>query len=172
MSVSGFTPKIRMTLGRVKGNKARQIKFAIYNSVIEALEKAVAKTVQHLLIILPESKFRVPPYPPSYKSERLAATAIHVLKRSLEDLKAKGFVVSTTLYELFLDFPASYTGWVNEMRGVRWSKPSTEEGFVQKSQTFLLQMINQELRNSIVRYNGEEIGLSKFISRVQGSPQN
>ena len=163
-----FSPQITMTLGRVKGAKASQIKFAIYRSVIEALEKAVARTVQYLMLILPESKFASPPYPPSYKSERLAATAIHVLKKSLADLKARGFKVGVTKYSIFLDFPASYTSFVNQMRGVKWSKPTTSEGFVEISQQFLLRVVNEELRTATLVFSGRQVGLSKFISNVQG----
>lgn len=166
MSVPDFTPKISMKLGRIKSTKAREIKFAIYQSLMRALTRAVARTVAEMLIILPESRFRRPSYPPSYKTERLAATAIHVLRRSLADLKAKGFKVSVTRYELFLDFPASYTKWVNEMRGVRWSKPSTEEGFVELTQQFLLSVIRDELNAATVNIKGQQESLIKFVSKV------
>lgn len=164
--LDSFTPKIYMKLGRIKGTKASVIKFTIYRAVLAALEKAVALTVLYLMLILPESRFRKPPYPPSYKTERLAATAIHVLKKSLVDLKAKGFKVSNSFYSVFLDFPASYTPHANEMVGVRWSKPTTEEGFVEKSEQKLIENIRTQLRLQTVKFKGENISLTTFVSRV------
>lgn len=156
-----------MKLGRIKGVNARAIKFAIYQSLMRALTKAVAKTMAKMLIILPESIFRKPPYPKSYNSQLLMKSAIFFLKQSLNDLKKKGFRVGVTRHNITLSFPAEYTEHVTEMRGVKWSKKSTEEDFVRITQQFFLQSIREEIHLATVRFQGEEVSINKFVSKVE-----
>ena len=130
------------------------IKKQLHLAVIRGITKAVDATIGYAKLIVPESHpddTNPRPYPDSYETEQLMNTYIDELRRSLTKLK-RG---RTTLRD---EYKIQQLGWddvsyathVNEMRGVKWTKATSESGFIEKLCVFLKKlmpvMVAQELQ--------------------------
>lgn len=112
----------------------------IGKALARALRTIIAKMINFLKRIVPESKYRVPPYPPSYKSEQLYNSAVNVLRLSSS---------TNSFLSVNYGYPANYASFVNDMSGVKWSKPGSKSQFYQLGLTYLRSIINREISREI-----------------------
>ena len=94
--------KVYIKWGQARGKK--QVEAALHATIIRAMNIAIRNTIDLMEEIVPESEFRTPPYPPSYKSEALLQTAITILRKSFKEMKAGGGLKK--VYRLRFGFPA------------------------------------------------------------------
>jgi hypothetical protein len=131
-----------MGLGVVdETENVRLVKKQIHLAILRALTKLVNATIQLAYLIVPESHpndTNPKPYPPSYETEQLMNTYILYLNASLLKLKRGATTLREvyTIQQLGWDH-VSYAEYVNQMRGVDWTKPTSRPGFIQKLDTFL-----------------------------------
>ena len=162
MSIATRQPvQIHITWGALKG--LPKIRTALHNAIVRALKRAVKRTITLMDEIVPESEERVPPYPESYKSEALLATAKDILNNSFTTMKKGGF---KRRYFLKYGYPASYARFINLKRNVKnWSKEGSETGFFGQAKQLLIKAMREELKVELVK-NPQ---LSQFIgARIFG----
>ena len=130
----------------------------LHLAILRGITKAVEATIQYAKLIVPEShpdNTNPRPYPPSYETEQLMNTYIDMLRMSLTAMKRGPTTLRPeyTIQQLGWDM-VSYAEYVNEMKGVRWTKATSESGFIEKLTEFLQKimplMVQQEL-NAIDR---------------------
>ena len=119
------------------------IKKQLHLAIIRGFTKAVQMTIEYAKRIVPEShpgdkNIRDPPYPPSYETEQLMNTYIDALSRSLTKLIRGRTTLRKeyTIQQLGWD-DVSYAEMVNDMKGVNWTKATSEGGFIEKLCRFL-----------------------------------
>lgn len=130
-----------------------RVKKQLHLAIVRGITKAVKATIELAKMIVPESHpggRNIRPYPPSYETEQLMNTYIDFLNMSLTRMK-RG---KTTLRE---EYVVQQLGWdmvsyaepVNEMIGVKWTKATSESGFIEKLNNYLCRlvpiMVQQEL---------------------------
>lgn len=130
------------------------VKKQLHLAIIRGITAAIEATISMAKLIVPESHPRDTnprPYPDSYETEQLMNTYIDELNRSLTKLKRGRTTLrdSYTIQQLGWD-EVSYSEYVNKMAGVRWTKATSESGFIQKLSQLLCRliplMIAQELQ--------------------------
>ena len=120
---------------------SKKIKKQLHLAIVRGITKAVNLTIEYAKRIVPESHpndTNPRPYPDTYETQQLMNTYIDELRRSLTKLK-RG---RTTLRD---EYKIQQLGWdevfyaeyVNKMKGVDWTKPTSESGFIQKLCTSL-----------------------------------
>lgn len=151
--------KVYIKWGQARGK--RQVETAIHATIIRAMNVAIRNTIDLMEDIVPESEFRDPPYPPSYKSQALLQTAILILRQSLKDMKAGGF---KKIYKIKFGFPATYARYINLKRNVRkWSKAGSKTGFYGESKQVLIREFKAALKIELQSQRAAKLSLTKFI---------
>jgi hypothetical protein len=137
------------------------IRRELHAAILRGFKRAVAALEVMAKKIVPESKYRTPSYPPSYKSEKMMETYLDNLKSALSRLEIKATLQSE--YELQEEWSASYTKYVNEMVGVDWSKEGSVGGFVEILHNLLEQLVERYVADEIA--NAETLGINalKYI---------
>lgn len=152
--------EIHILWGKARGLKAVQA--TLHQCLINASKTAVRQTRIYMEKIVPESRFRKPPYPPSYKSESLLESALVILMKSLAEIESGSALKPR--YFLKLGFPASYAGYLSRgRRPVKWSKPSSERGFYSKSKLFLIRAFKAALKDELATQRAAKLAVTKYI---------
>ena len=164
MSIASRQPvQIFIKWGEAKGKK--KVQAALHQAIINALSDAVDDTETYMKEIVPESKKRDPPYPPSYKSEALMTTAIHVLTDSLAAMETGGL---KHRYYLKYGYPASYAQKINLKRNVRkWSKPGSKTGFFGKAKQKLIRRMRVHLKDYLSKEAAVKTDAKKYLGKVR-----
>ena len=132
----------------------KKIKKQMHLAIIRGITKAVETTIQLALLIVPESHpndTNPRPYPGSYETEQLMFTYIDELRSSLRRMKRGKTTLrdSYTIQQLGWDY-VSYADHVNKMKGVNWTKKTSESNFKEKLCQLLMRliplMVEQELQ--------------------------
>lgn len=156
--------QIHINWGQARGLK--QVQASLNASILRALKHAVNETIKVMQRIVPESEERVPPYPPSYKTERLMATAIAILTDSLAAQGRGGGLQKR--YFIEYGYPAKYAKHINVKRNVKkWSKPGSETGFFGTAKQVLIQELRKALRFELSRPRAQQLELTKFIGTIE-----
>lgn len=147
-----YTPPELPIIGLgVRGKK--RVEKQIHLAIVRGINKAVEAVENLAKLIVPESHpggRNIRPYPPSYETEQLMNTYIDFLKMSLTKLKRGKTTLRPkyTIQQLGWDM-VSYAVPVNEMIGVKWTKATSESGFIEKLNNYLCRlvpiMVQQEL---------------------------
>ena len=131
-----------------------RIKKQIHLAIVRGISQAVEATIQLALLIVPESHpggRNIRPYPPSYETEQLMNTYIDMLRMSLTRMKRGKTTLRPeyVIQQLGWDM-VSYAEHVNKMTNVRWTKATSESGFIEKLNNYLCNlvplMVQQELQ--------------------------
>ena len=117
------------------------IKKQLHLAILRGITKADEMTIEYAKRIVPESHpndTNPRPYPPSYETEQLMNTYIDELRNSLRKLKRGRTTLRKeyTIQQLGWD-DVSYAEMVNDMKGVNWTKATSEGGFIEKLCRFL-----------------------------------
>lgn len=137
-----------------KTESVKIIKKQLHLAIIRGVTKAVVAAIHLAKLIVPESHpddRNIRPYPDSYETEQLMNTYIDMLNMSLTKLKRGKTTLRKeyTIQQLGWDM-VSYAQYVNDMRGVNWTKGTSESGFIESLDKFLCRImpvfIDQELR--------------------------
>ena len=156
--------QIYIRWGQARGLK--QVQASLNAAILRALSTAVKATIRLMEEIVPESIYRVPPYPPSYESEALMETAISILEDSLAEAK-RGTGLKPR-YALKYGYPASYARHINLKRNVRkWSKRGSRAGFYGFIKQFLIETLKAALRYELSRPRAQQLELSKYVGTVR-----
>lgn len=152
--------QVHIRWGKAKGKK--QVQAALHACILNAFSRTVDSAIDLMKEIVPESRFRQPPYPPSYKSEQLMQTAIDILSQSLTRMGLGSGLKKR--YFLRYGFPAKYAQYLSTgRRKVKWSKTSSERGFYS---TIKLQIVTQFrifLREELATQRAAKLALRKYI---------
>ena len=161
MSIAVQQPiKVYIKWGQARGKK--QVEAALHATIIRAMNVAIRYTIDLMEEIVPESEFRSPPYPPSYKSEALLQTAITILRKSFKEMKAGGGLKK--VYRLRFGFPASYARYINLKRNVRkWSKKGSKTGFAGETKQMLIREFRLALKIELQSQRAAKLALTKYI---------
>ncbi len=161
MSIAVRQPvKVYILWGKAKGKK--QVEAALHATIIRAMNIAKKRTQDLMEDIVPESEFRSPPYPKSYKSEALLQTAIDILSESFTDMKSGSALKK--VYKFKFGFPASYARHINLKRNVqKWSKTGSKTGFFGKSKQKLIAEFRLALKEELRSKRAVELQLTKYI---------
>lgn len=155
--------QIHILWGKARGLK--QVQASLNASILRALRTAVVATIKIMREIVPESIFRSPPYPPSYKSERLMETAITILQKSLADMGRGGRLKKR--YFLRYGYPAEYAQDINLKRNVeKWSKEGSETGFFGTAKQVLISELRKALKFELSRPRALQLELTKYLGQV------
>ena len=129
------------------------VKKQLHLAIIRGITAAINATINLAALIVPESHpndTNPRPYSDNYETEQLMNTYIDALTASLTKLK-RGKVTLRDEYiiqQLGWD-DVSYASYVNKMKGVKWTKKTSESGFIEKLNTLLCKlmplMVQQEL---------------------------
>ena len=149
------TPK----LGNAAGKK--EVKAALRQMILRALNVARKLTITYMEEIVPESIYRVPDYPDSYKSEALLEGAVAILNTSYRKMKVGAGL--KPVYSLELGFPASYAKHVDKMKGVNWSKPGSQGDFYCKTKAFLIRAFRAALKRELQKHKARTLALKQRI---------
>lgn len=110
-----------------------RIKKGWHRAIVRGIKKCINAAIELGKVIIPESDPASPAVvrPPGYsdESEALMDTWISWMKAEIAFFKT----IAKQLYdkyEIEQDWAASYAKYVNEMRGVTWTKATSEEGFI------------------------------------------
>lgn len=156
--------QIHINWGQARGLK--QVQASLNASILRALRTAVVATIKIMREVVPESIFRSPPYPPSYKTERLMETAITILNKSLAEQGRGGGLKRR--YFLRYGFPAKYARYINLKRNVQnWSKEGSETGFFGIGKQVLIQELRAALRFELSRPRAQQLELTKYIGTIE-----
>ena len=147
-----YKPKLHLKLGSITDDmKGRRIKAAIHKAIWTAFESAIEDTIDYGKKIVPESRYRDPPYPPSYSSERLLKKWVAHMEKEAAEL-ASGPNVMQAVYEVQQKWEASYAEYVDDMdKNTNWSKTGSEPNFITTLQYYLVVKIYSHLRVNIKR---------------------
>ncbi len=161
MSIATGQPvRVFIRWGDAKGKK--KVEAALHATLIRAMNTAKRNTIDYMEDIVPESEFRSPPYPPSYKSEALLQSAIDILNRSFTDMKSGGGLKK--VYRFKFGFPASYARYINLKRNVKkWSKAGSKTGFAGKTKQRLIKEFRLALKLELQTQRAAKLELSKYI---------
>ena len=115
----------------------------LWRAIDDAARRAVNEATTLAGRIVPESIFRVPPYPPGYRSQYLLRTMLETMFSSV-NANMQGLSRYTVRY----GFPASYARYVNLMgtKRVHWSKAGSQAPFYGPIKQTLLSSFRQFLR--------------------------
>jgi len=147
-----YTPPSIPIIGLGVREKKR-VEKQMHLAIVRGITAAVKAAIQLAKLIVPESHpdgRNIRPYPPSYETEQLMNTYIDFLNMSLTRMK-RG---KTSLREKYIvqqlgwDM-VSYAEYANDMIGVKWTKATSESGFIEKLDNYLCRlvpiMVQQEL---------------------------
>jgi len=115
----------------------KRLKKAIHIAIVKGIVKCLRATIELARMIVPESDPER--YPPSYYSEQLMESYIYYLQGEIMRIKSGSNMLRRAYFIKAYDWKAhtSYAEWVNEMKNVRWSKPTSQTNFMEKLCEFL-----------------------------------
>ena len=165
MSIPTTIPiRIHTRWGKARGKK--QIQAALHACIFNAFSRTVDSAIDLMKEIVPESRFRKPPYPPSYKSEQLMQTAIDILSQSLTKMGLGSGLKKR--YYLKYGFPAKYAQPLSRGRKkVKWSKSTSERGFYSTIKLHIHTQFRIFLREELATKRAAKLALKKFIGAKQ-----
>ena len=141
---------------------AKKITAALRAAVMRGLTRAIRDTITYAEQIVTESIEREPPYPLSYESEAMLDSYITELRKELRNIKRQSHNL-TPVITIQQKWPASYTKYVNEMVGVRWSKAGAESHFIEKLSGFLCRVAFEHVLAEIKRSEILTLEASKYM---------